>query len=93
MLAGVPPSRFQVIANPVKIRKDFDPSALAAANELWGVPSGRRILAVGNLKPQKNYPLLFEAYAAMNRGDADRLIVIGEGELRQELERRIATWA
>jgi glycosyltransferase involved in cell wall biosynthesis len=56
---------------------------------MWEVPRGRRVLAVGNLKPQKNYPLLFEAYAAMEKGDADRLIVIGEGELRDGLEAQV----
>jgi glycosyltransferase involved in cell wall biosynthesis len=86
MLSGVSSNRFIAIANPVKIRKDVDAPAIAGANDLWEVPPGRRILAVGNLKPQKNFPLLFEAYAAMNRGDADRLIVIGEGELREPLE-------
>ena len=88
-LAGVSSSRFRAIPNPVKIRKDVDARSIAAANEMWNAPRGRRILAVGNLKPQKNYPLLFEAYAAMEKGDADRLIVIGEGELRGGLEAQV----
>jgi glycosyltransferase involved in cell wall biosynthesis len=88
VLARVPSRRFQAIPNPVKIRTDIDSGAVAAADEMWGVPRGRRILAVGNLKPQKNYPLLFEAYAAMKKGDADRLIVIGDGDLRDALERQ-----
>jgi glycosyltransferase involved in cell wall biosynthesis len=87
-LAGVSSSRFRAIANPVKIRKNVDARAVAAANDIWAVPRGRRVLAVGNLKPQKNYPLLFEAYAAMEKGDTDRLIVIGEGPRRGELERQ-----
>jgi glycosyltransferase involved in cell wall biosynthesis len=87
-LAGAPTNRFRAIPNPVKIRKDVDRESVTAANDLWGVPRGRRILAVGNLKPQKNYPLLFDAYAAVKKGDADRLIVIGEGELRRTLEDR-----
>ncbi|HZC37351.1 MAG TPA: glycosyltransferase [Sphingomicrobium sp.] len=88
-LAGAPSRLFQAIPNPVKIRTNVDSGAVAAANDMWGVPRGRRILAVGNLKPQKNYPLLFEAYAAMTKGDADRLIVIGEGELRDALEAQV----
>jgi glycosyltransferase involved in cell wall biosynthesis len=88
-LAGVASRRFQAIPNPVKIRTDIDSSALAVADKMWGVPRGRRILAVGNLKSQKNYPLLFEAYAAMKKGDGDRLIVIGEGDLRDALERQV----
>jgi glycosyltransferase involved in cell wall biosynthesis len=88
-LAGVPASRFQAIPNPVKIRRDVDARFVAAANDMWEAPRGRRILAVGNLKPQKNYPLLFESYAAMEKSDADRLIVIGEGELRDRLEAQV----
>jgi len=84
-LAGVPAGRFRVIANPVRIN-GVDADAVTSANAIWEVPRGRRILAVGNLKAQKNYPLLFEAYAAMEKGAADRLLVIGEGELRDPLE-------
>ena len=89
MLAGVASSRFRAIPNPVKIRSDIDARSVAAANDMWEVPRGRRILAVGNLKSQKNYPLLFDAYAAMEKSDADRLIVIGEGELRDPLEAQV----
>jgi len=89
MLAGVASSRFRAIPNPVKIRSDVDVRSVEAANNVWEVPRGRRVLAVGNLKPQKNYPLLFNAYAAMNKGDADRLVVIGEGELREALEAQV----
>jgi glycosyltransferase involved in cell wall biosynthesis len=88
-LAGVPSSQFQAIANPVKIRRNVDAPEVAKAENMWGVPRGRRILAVGNLKSQKNYPLLFEAYATMEKGEADRLIVIGEGPLRDTLERQV----
>jgi glycosyltransferase involved in cell wall biosynthesis len=88
-LAGVPVSSLQAIANPVKIASKVDPRAVAAADDLWGVPRGRRVLAVGNLKPQKNYPLLLDAYAQLNKGKDDRLIIIGEGALRGGLERQI----
>jgi glycosyltransferase involved in cell wall biosynthesis len=89
MLARVGSRRFRAIPNPVKIRKDVDARSIMAANDVWKVPGGRRVLAVGNLKPQKNYPLLFEAYAAMEKSDADRLIIIGEGELRDPLEAQV----
>ena len=88
-LLGVASSRFRAIPNPVKIKSDIDARSVAAANDMWDVPRGRQILAVGNLKSQKNYPLLFDAYAAMEKSDADRLIVIGEGELRDPLEAQV----
>lgn len=88
-LAGVAARRFRAIPNPVRIKEDVARSALASANRLWGVPPGRRILAVGNLKAQKNHALLLDAFAAMPRGDRDRLIIIGEGELRGALEAQV----
>ena len=89
MLAGVPSSRFHAIPNPVKIRRDVDARSVAAANNVWEVPRGRRILAVGNLKPQKNYPLLFDAYASMKKGDSDRLVLIGGGEAGDRPEAQV----
>ncbi len=43
------------------------------------------IAAVGRLNAQKNHALLIRAYAALGPGD-DRLVIYGEGELREELE-------
>jgi len=88
-LAGAPVDRFGAIANPVKINKVTDAGEIEEANSSWGVPKGRRILAVGNLKPQKNYPLLLDAYASMTKGDSDRLVIVGEGGLRDQLEAQI----
>jgi glycosyltransferase involved in cell wall biosynthesis len=89
-LAAIPTRRFLAVPNPVRISTDVDPSAVAAANALWGVPRGRRILAVGNLKPQKNHALLLAAYAKLDKGEHDRLVIIGEGELRAALEQQAA---
>ena len=89
VLAGVAPCRFLAIPNPVKIRSDIDRAVRGGGERRVGGPSGQAILAVGNLKRQKNYPLLFEAYASMKRGNADRLIVIGEGELREPLQAQV----
>ena len=45
----------------------------------------RDIAAVGRLNPQKNHALLIRAYAALGPIE-DRLVIYGEGELREELE-------
>lgn len=47
-------------------------------------PSGRRIGTVGRLVPEKNYPLLLRATAAIH--DAD-LVFVGDGPLREQLQR------
>lgn len=49
----------------------------------------RIFLAVGRLEPQKNFPLLLDAFHAM-AGDKDRLIILGEGGERSALETQIS---
>jgi glycosyltransferase involved in cell wall biosynthesis len=43
-------------------------------------------LAVGRLTLAKNYPDLFKAFACLRRQKSARLLILGEGELRPELE-------
>jgi glycosyltransferase involved in cell wall biosynthesis len=44
------------------------------------------LLAVGRLVSQKDYPMLLRAFSEVRRKRPVRLIVLGEGELRGELE-------
>ncbi|MGH3413563.1 MAG: glycosyltransferase [Marmoricola sp.] len=44
------------------------------------------VLAVGRMVPQKDFALLLEAFAVVRRTTAARLVLIGEGPLRRELE-------
>lgn len=88
-LAGVSPTRMSAVPNPVKVTRPVDGLSLTVATDTWHVPKGRRVLAVGNLKPQKNYSLLLDAYSKVKKGNDDRLIIIGEGEERARLEKEI----
>ena len=45
----------------------------------------RYIIAVGRLSPQKGFDVLIESFAQLNDDDCD-LVILGEGELRAELE-------
>lgn len=47
------------------------------------------LLAVGRLKPQKDYRTLLEAFALVRQSRAARLIILGEGPLRGELEEQV----
>ena len=86
-LSGLPRDLFEVVHNPVyPPQPEAEP--VIDVDRLWG-GSGPRILNVGQLKPEKNQKLLLEAFAQMS-GDA-RLIILGEGELRDELEAYAAT--
>ena len=54
------------------------------------VPAARRLVCVGRLCEQKGQLLLVEAAAELARaGEAFDLVLVGDGELRAEIERRI----
>lgn len=80
-LCGLPAEAVEAIHNPIPLpvrsTRDDMPD--------WG-GTGRRILAVGSLKPQKNHRLLIEAFARMARPD-DRLAIVGKGEEHDALAR------
>jgi glycosyltransferase involved in cell wall biosynthesis len=88
-LLGRPAGSVPVINNPV-IGPGFAESRDADPEHPWFHDGGAPvILAAGRLTRQKDYPTLLRAFAALaTRRDA-RLIVIGEGEERDALERLI----
>jgi glycosyltransferase involved in cell wall biosynthesis len=48
------------------------------------------ILAVGRLTLQKDFPTLIRAFARLRARRSARLVILGEGELRDELEALVA---
>jgi glycosyltransferase involved in cell wall biosynthesis len=70
---GVAPERLMTIPNGICV-DHFN---------LPRLPTGRRVGTVGRLVPEKNYPLLLRAVAAIP--DAE-LVFVGDGPLRGELE-------
>lgn len=83
-LSHIPRERFTVVHNPIIV-----PSGPIGTNmeveRLW---SGRepRILTVGSLKRVKNHALLIRAFASLAKTRAAKLMILGEGELRGELQ-------
>ena len=49
------------------------------------------ILTVGRLKPQKGYPTLLRAFAQVRRRRPAKLLVLGEGKQRSDLEALVST--
>ena len=84
-LSGLDRAKIQVVYNPVA-----GPSAAVvvspAVEALWG-EGVARILTVGSLKPVKNHAMLIRAFARVARRRPASLIIVGEGEMRGELER------
>jgi glycosyltransferase involved in cell wall biosynthesis len=83
---GIPRGRVDVIYNPV-----ITPGLLRAASERPAHPwfeddSRATVLGVGRLAPQKNFPLLIEAFARVQREHDARLVILGEGPERSNLE-------
>lgn len=80
---GLPRERILVIHNPLLLPAQLpDPQCMASC---W--PAGtKRILAVGALKSEKNYPLLLRALARVRERVPASLLILGDGPLRSELE-------
>lgn len=74
----------RIIYNPAV---DNDPPPASDPPHPWLVPGEQPcILAVGRLRPEKNYPLLLHAFAEARRHRRCRLIIIGDGPERPQLE-------
>lgn len=85
-LTGLGRDEFELIYNPISPPERIRPTT--EAERLWG-GAKHRIVAAGSLKPQKNHALLLRAFARMDRKDS-KLMILGEGPLRPDLERLAA---
>lgn len=86
---GLPAERTSVIYNPVDVSMVADRAREPVA---WPWPDGaahRVLVAVGRLVPQKGYPDLLRAFARVRAEQPCRLVILGEGALRGELEAQI----
>ena len=90
--AGVPSDRVHTIYNGVDLDL-FTPGDLGAARAQLGLPEDARVvLFVGHLTAIKDPLLLVRAFALLRAGDAEarwRLVLVGDGELRREVEREV----
>ncbi|MBI1787512.1 MAG: glycosyltransferase [Acidobacteria bacterium] len=81
----LPLSRVQLIPTGVDIER-YQPSRDQAGRESLGIgPSTIVFGFVGSLRPEKNVPMLVRAFAA-TRLDDSRLMLVGDGPCRAEVE-------
>lgn len=83
---GFESPKFRVIYNPI-----VDEDLLKKAEEpvdhpFFGEGKPPVVLAVGRLHVAKDFPTLLRAFALVRREIPSRLLILGEGEKRQELE-------
>lgn len=84
-LFRIAPSCIEVISNPIVDSKE--PIAVAVdLKALFDAPPDKVLVASGRLTKQKDYPTMLAALAQMRRTRDVGLVVLGEGELREELE-------
>jgi glycosyltransferase involved in cell wall biosynthesis len=83
---GLPRERVRVVYNPV-ITSALLSRAARASEHPWLAPGQPPVvLGVGRLTSQKNFALLLHAFATVRRARETRLLILGEGEQRSELE-------
>ena len=86
--ARIPRESIRVIYNPA-----FDDRTLKSSAESthpwWDTKDRPVVLAAGRLVVQKDWPTLLRAFALLQHHRPARLIILGDGPLRTELERLI----
>jgi glycosyltransferase involved in cell wall biosynthesis len=86
-VSGIARGKTTVIYNPVDRPREVAADTPRFAPP-WS-PGAKRILTVGNLKPEKNHLGLIVAFELLLREIDAQLIIVGEGDLRDEIEDHI----
>jgi glycosyltransferase involved in cell wall biosynthesis len=85
-VCGIPRHRIQVIYNPI-VTPELEKKTREVPNHDWfGSSEPPVILGVGRLTAQKDFRVLIEALDRVRRTHRARLLILGEGEKRAELE-------
>ncbi|MFZ0131803.1 MAG: glycosyltransferase [Desulfobacterales bacterium] len=84
-ITGLPPARITVIANPVVANRIYELAAAPTPHPWFKDTQVPVILGAGRLTRQKDFPTLVRAFARVRVARACRLIILGDGNGRQEL--------
>ena len=88
---GLSPDNIHVIHNPVVTPELIARSREPVDDEWMVAGSVPVLLAVGRLSPQKDYPTLLAAFAELRRRRPARLLILGEGPQRSDLESMVSS--
>jgi glycosyltransferase involved in cell wall biosynthesis len=85
-LAGLPLEDIKVIYNPV-VTPDLFEKAKESIDHPWFAPGEPPVLlGIGRLVNQKDFPTLIRAFALVRQHCPARLMILGEGEKRPQIE-------
>ncbi len=88
-VTGLPREAIHVLPNPV-VTPDLEEKARPEPGHPWlrerGSGAPPVLLAIGRLSRQKDFPTLLGAFARLREGRRARLVVLGEGPDRADLE-------
>jgi len=87
----IDPAKLRVIRNGVEPIEPLTPVEVESRRRALGVANDELLVGcVANYQPVKRHDLLIEAFASLRReGHKLRLLMVGEGPLRGELQRQI----
>lgn len=89
-ITGLPASKVSFIHNPAMAPDTLELSRRPAEPELLS-PSGEpTLITLGRLEAQKDHATLLRAFARIQATHPSRLIILGQGSLRAELEALVA---
>lgn len=83
---GVPAAKIACIPNPVDAEHVRRMGEAALDHPWLAAPGFKVIVSAGRLVPEKDYATLLRAFALLAGRDDLRLIIVGEGPLRPQLE-------
>jgi len=86
---GVPAVKVKVIYNPVVTDELLKLSKEDVADDWFGLAAQPVVVSVGRLHPQKDYSTLIKGFAHLRKHMDARLIILGEGRNRYEIEKLI----
>jgi glycosyltransferase involved in cell wall biosynthesis len=84
--AGLPRSRISVVPSPIVTARLLERAAEAPAHPWLADGGAPVILGVGELSERKDFATLIRAFARLRAGRPCRLVILGEGRRRGELE-------
>jgi glycosyltransferase involved in cell wall biosynthesis len=84
---GVPADKVRVIYNPIITPELFHKAEEPLDHPWFQLGQPPVVLGVGRLTTAKDFPTLLRAFALVRAQRPARLMILGEGELRAELER------